>query len=99
MVGRRRRLLNAMNNAGNDDATGGDTTCDVVLCAANERVKDNECVTCPAGKCTTGQCTCDGSATCAKPNNPAYSCSPFDEETCTSGYAKSTGCRWEADFV
>merc|ERR1712216_951499 len=36
-------------NAAGDDATGADTTCDVILCAVNEYVESNVCTACPAG--------------------------------------------------
>merc|ERR1712216_479500 len=36
-------------NAAGDDATGADTTCDVILCAVNEYVESNVCTPCPAG--------------------------------------------------
>ena len=36
-------------NEPNDAATGPDTNCDVRLCKANERVKDNNCVACDVG--------------------------------------------------
>ena len=36
-------------NAAGDEATGADTTCDVILCAVNEYVESNVCTACPAG--------------------------------------------------
>lgn len=38
-----------MTNAEGDDTSGSDTTCDAVLCAANQRVQSNACITCPPG--------------------------------------------------
>ena len=38
-----------MINAAGDDASGGDTSCDPLLCAAEQYVADHECETCPPG--------------------------------------------------
>ena len=43
------RVLPERTNEAGDDATGSDTSCRALLCAANEKVTKNECVACPPG--------------------------------------------------
>ena len=38
-----------MNNAAGDDASGGNTLCDPILCARDERVEGNSCIRCAPG--------------------------------------------------
>lgn len=59
-------------NAADDDASGGNTTCDATLCAANQYVSNNACVACADGATNAadddasgGNTTCYAIVSCA----------------------------------
>ncbi len=56
--------LGAINAAGND-ATGSDTSCDPILCGANEKVSSNTCTSCEIGSVNNAgddACSCDSNS-------------------------------------
>lgn len=84
-----------------DDASGVDTSCDAILCAADERVVDHVCVSCPAG--TTNEAGDDSSLTvsdavgdCEAPDG-STACDIHDghKAACTTPGVWVTASQWE----
>jgi len=79
-------------NAGGDDASGGDTTCDAVTCLVNQKVVSHACSSCPSGKTNAGgDDASGGDTTCGATPAPASNGNAPSPQSTAAGDNSNSG--------